>query len=126
MYSGLMLSLPTWFAIRNTHGRVSFWLVGFIVLLLVIQGFSHDRFVELFGDHPQHAANDARHFSVFSSFSASSPLAGGKLFPHTGLIALPPTVALSLPVRSSTWDRESIAWLLEAAVPSRAPPSLKP
>jgi hypothetical protein len=105
---------------------MSLWLVGFIILLPAIQGFSHDRFIAPSSGHPQHAANDARHFGTFSSFSASSALGAGKLFPYTGLIALPPMADLSLSFRSSTRDRESISWLLEATIQSRAPPSLKP
>ena len=126
MYSGPMPTLAAWCAGRNTRGRVIFWLVGFLVLLPVIQGFAHDRFAAHSGGHPQHAANDARHFGTFSSFSASFTPGGGKLFPYMGPIALPPLVDVPLSVQSSTRNRQSIAWQIEATVQSRAPPSLKP
>lgn len=109
------------YAIQSMSGMEALWLAVLLVLLPTVQWHPHDSFYPQADNH-QHLTVEDRHVA----FSSLPPSTGGeKLFPYAGLIAPPPMVDLSLSVRSSHEESQSLVWLLGAAARPRAPPSLK-
>jgi hypothetical protein len=97
------------------------WLTILVVFLPAVQCGPQDSLV-LHLDSRQHATTDTSLSVTFSSLPISTP-GGDKLFPYSGLSALPSVGDLFFAIRFSTGDGKPIAWLLDATVRSRAPPS---
>ena len=109
------------YELRRMRMTAGIWLTILVVLLPAVRGNPQDSLVSHM-DSRQQATTDHGRSATFSSLPISTP-GGDKLFPYSGLSALPSMADLSFTDRSMTGDGKPIAWLLDSTVRSRAPPS---